>query len=144
MSGPVHGRLDGELRLIEAEPRLAALQRSAGGEVGGPLAVPQVAALARLARRLGITISRPAVAAEGEGDLDLWVRAQPSGEGVALELSGWSERRPRAPASGSDAERAVRFPPCRRRLGVGERFPPLLHLAVAGGRRRHRPRRRTS
>src|SRR5689334_10212602 len=102
MSADVRGRLDAEHRLIEAEPRLAALQRSAGGEVGGPLAVPQIASLARLARRLGITISRPAVAAEGEADIDLWVRAQPSGDGVDLAIGGWTERAPRGPAPASD------------------------------------------
>lgn len=109
MSGAVHGRLDAELRLVEAEPRLAALQRSAGGEIGGPLAVPQIAALARLARRLGITISRPAVAAEGEADLDLWVRAQPAAGGIDLAVSGWTERAPRGPAPASEAERQGDF-----------------------------------
>ncbi|HEX4736769.1 MAG TPA: HAMP domain-containing sensor histidine kinase [Allosphingosinicella sp.] len=109
MSAETRGRLDAELRLIEAEPRLAALQRSAGGEIGGALAVPQIASLARLARRLGITISRPAVAAEGEADLDLWVRAQPSGDGVDLAIGGWTERAPRGPAPGSDAERQSDF-----------------------------------
>jgi signal transduction histidine kinase len=109
MSAPVHGRLDADFRLVEAEARLAALQRSAGGEVGGPLAVPQIAALARLARRLGITISRPALAAEGEADLDLWVRAQPSGDGVDLAVSGWTERAPRGPAPSSEAERQSDF-----------------------------------
>jgi signal transduction histidine kinase len=109
MSAAVHGRLDAALRLVEAEPRLAALQRSAGGEVGGALAVPQIAALARLARRLGITISRPAVAAEGEADLDLWVRAQPVADGVELAVSGWTERAPRGPAPASEAERQTDF-----------------------------------
>jgi signal transduction histidine kinase len=109
MSAPVHGRLDADFRLVEAEARLAALQRSAGGEIGGPLAVPQIAALARLARRLGITISRPALAAEGEADLDLWVRAQPSGDGVELAVSGWTERAPRGPAPSSEAERQSDF-----------------------------------
>jgi signal transduction histidine kinase len=109
MSAAVHGRLDAELRLVEAEPRLAALQRSAGGEVGGALAVPQIAALARLARRLGITISRPAIAAEGEADLDLWVRAQPIADGVELAVGGWTERAPRAPAPASEAERQTDF-----------------------------------
>jgi signal transduction histidine kinase len=109
MSAPVHGRLDADFRLVEAEARLAALQRGAGGEVGGPLAVPQIAALARLARRLGITISRPALAAEGEADLDLWVRAQPSGDGVELAISGWTERAPRGPAPASETERQSDF-----------------------------------
>jgi signal transduction histidine kinase len=71
--------------------------------------VPQIAALARLARRLGITISRSAVAAEGDADLDLWVRAQPVADGVELAVTGWSERPARGPAPAPDAERQADF-----------------------------------
>jgi signal transduction histidine kinase len=106
----VRGRLDSEGRLVEAEPRLIALQRSAGGDAGGALAIPQIASLARLARRLGITISRAAVAAEGDRDIDLWVRAVPAESGgVELTLSGWTERPPRPPAPASNAERQADF-----------------------------------
>jgi len=105
----VRGRVDANGRLVEAEPRLAALQRAAGGEDGGPLAIPQVAALARLAARLNIAISRPAVAAEGEADLDLWVRAEPGADGVALTVSGWRRRPPRGPAPASHAAREADF-----------------------------------
>lgn len=96
----VSGRLDAEGRLIEADPPLAALQAQAGGSDGGVLAVPQIAALARLAQRLGITISRAAVAASGEEDLDLWVRAEPEGREVTLAITGWTLRpaRPAAPS----------------------------------------------
>ena len=66
--GAVTGGSTREGRLVEAEPRLAALQRAAEAGGGPALAIPQVAALARLAARLGIVISRPAVAAEGEAD----------------------------------------------------------------------------
>ncbi|HEX8667084.1 MAG TPA: HAMP domain-containing sensor histidine kinase [Allosphingosinicella sp.] len=105
----VRGRVDGDGRLAAAEPRLAALHRAAGGEEGGPLAVPQIATLARLARRLGIVVSRAAVAAEGERDLDLWVRAQPAESGVDLEITGWTARPPRAPAPTPHAERQADF-----------------------------------
>lgn len=105
----VRGRVDADGRLVEAEPRLMALHRAAGGEEGGPLAVPQVAALARLARRLGIVISRSAVAAEGEVDLDLWVRAEPREDGVDLAVTGWTARPARAPAPAADAERQEDF-----------------------------------
>ena len=105
----VRGRVDGDGRLAAAEPRLAALHRAAGGEEGGPLAVPQIATLARLARRLGIVVSRAAVAAEGERDLDLWVRAQPAESGVDLEITGWTARPPRAPAPAPHAERQADF-----------------------------------
>jgi signal transduction histidine kinase len=105
----VRGRLDAEGRLVEAEPRLMALHRAAGGEEVGPLAVPQIASLARLARRLGIVISRAAVAAEGEADLDLWVRAEPRDNGVELAITGWTARPARAPAPAPDAERQADF-----------------------------------
>ena len=106
---PVRGRVDAEGRLVEAEPRLAALQRNAGGEMGGPLAVPQIASLARLAKRLGIVISRGAVAAEGTHDLDLWIRAEPTETGVDLAITGWSGRVARGPASSPEAERQADF-----------------------------------
>jgi signal transduction histidine kinase len=105
----VSGRLDAEGRLIHADPLLAALQAQAGGRTGGMLAVPQIAALARLARRLGITVSRAAVAANGEEDLDLWVRAAPEGPEVALAITGWARRAPRPPAPSAPRERDADF-----------------------------------
>jgi signal transduction histidine kinase len=108
-AGGAKGRLDPEGRLVAAEPRLMALHRAAGGEEGGPLAIPQIAALARLARRLGIVISRSAVAAEGEMDLDLWVRAEPTESGVDLEVTGWTARSARGPAAAPDSERQADF-----------------------------------
>jgi signal transduction histidine kinase len=108
-SGIVAGRLDSDGRLIEADPPLAALQAQAGGSTGGMLAVPQIAALARLARRLGITVSRAAVAADGEADLDLWVRAEPEGGEVALAITGWTQRPPRPPAPSPTREREADF-----------------------------------
>ncbi|MGQ0588155.1 MAG: sensor histidine kinase [Sphingosinicella sp.] len=89
---PVTGRVDAEGRLILADPPLAALNERAGGSAGGALSVPQIAALARLARRLGITVSRAAIAADGDHDVDLWVRAEPAGEEVALSITGWTQR----------------------------------------------------
>ncbi|HYI40874.1 MAG TPA: HAMP domain-containing sensor histidine kinase [Allosphingosinicella sp.] len=86
-----------------------ALHRAAGGDEGGPLAVPQIAALARLARRLGIVISRGAVAAEGDADLDLWVRAEPKKDWIDLSVSGWVARPARPPAPAAEGERQADF-----------------------------------
>lgn len=105
---PVTGRVDAEGRLVAADPPLADLNARAGGGEGGVLSVPQIAALARLARRLGITISRAAIAADGERDIDLWVRAQPVGDEVALSITGWAERPPAA-APVPQAERETDF-----------------------------------
>jgi len=86
------GQLDSSGRLVEAEGRLRELNARAGGGAGLPLAVPQIATLARLAQRLGIGISRNVIAADGEDDLELWVRAEPKDGGVRLEVSGWRPR----------------------------------------------------
>jgi signal transduction histidine kinase len=94
---PVLGRIDKSGRLISADPQLEALQREAGSSVGHVLALPQIAAIAELARKLGIPVSRPAIAASLEHDIELWVRATPEGDQVELSLEGWTERPPAAP-----------------------------------------------
>src|SRR4051812_41074313 len=94
---PVIGRLDKAGRLVAADPELETLQRQAGSGLGQELALPQVAAVARLARNLRIPVSRPAVAASIDHDIDLWVRATPEGDEVVLSLEGWTERAPAGP-----------------------------------------------
>ncbi len=78
--------------LLSADGPLLALQREAGGDLGTPIALPQIAAVARLSRRLGVTVSRPVVAAAERGDIDMWVRARPEGEAVHLAIIDWHER----------------------------------------------------
>jgi signal transduction histidine kinase len=94
---PVLGRLDKAGRLVAADPELEALQRQAGAGLGQKLALPQVAAVAQLARKLRIPVSRPAIAASVDHDIELWVRATPDGDEVALSLEGWTERAPSGP-----------------------------------------------
>ncbi len=105
----VVGKVDREGRLIMADPALAGLHARAGGREGGALAIPQIASLARLARRLGIVISRAVIAADGDRDLDLWVRAEPVEDGVTLAIGGWAERPARAPAEVGEGEREADF-----------------------------------
>jgi signal transduction histidine kinase len=84
-------------RLLSADLPLLALQREAGGDLGAPVAVPQLAAIARLSARLGITVSRPIIAATERGDIDMWVRARPDGDDVTLSIIDWHERPAVAP-----------------------------------------------
>jgi signal transduction histidine kinase len=92
----VLGRLDRAGRLISADPELEALQCDAGSHVGDLLALPQVAAVAQLARKLGTAVARPAIAGSRDEDIELWVRAVPEGDEIALSLEGWDAR----PAAG--------------------------------------------
>lgn len=115
----VAGRVDRQGRLIEADPALAELQRQAGAQLGGRLALPQVAAIARLARELGVPVSRAATAAGDRGDYDLWVRAVPVADEVHLSIDGWTLRPPTGPrfdvglsgdsTAGDDVARAGRW-----------------------------------
>lgn len=80
--------------LLSADPPLLILQREAGGDLGEMLAIPQIAAIARLASRLGIAVSRPVTAAAEQGDIDMWVRATPEAEVVQLSVLDWNEKVP--------------------------------------------------
>ena len=89
---PVLGRVDRAGRLIAADAELATLQMEAGSSIGAILALPQIAAVASLSRKLGIAVSRPAVAAGANHDIELWVRAVPEADEISLTLEGWTPR----------------------------------------------------
>jgi signal transduction histidine kinase len=93
----VAGRLDRSGRLVAADPALESLQREAGSALGQPLALPQIAAIGELARKLRTSVSRPALAASTDHDIELWVTATPEGDDITLLLEGWTERTPAGP-----------------------------------------------
>ena len=95
--GPVNGRVDREGRLVEADAPLLRLQQEAGSNLGAPLALPQLAAVARSAIKLGVPLSRAVIAASSDQDLDLWVRAEPDSDGARLTIDGWKSRPPAPP-----------------------------------------------
>jgi signal transduction histidine kinase len=74
------------------------------------LALPQIAAVAQLARKLRTRVSRPALAASTDHDIELSVQATPEGDEIALSLEGWTMRAPAGPrlaailGGGSEAE----------------------------------------
>ena len=112
----VRGRLDGSGRLIEADPELEALQREAGSEIGQALALPQIAAVAQLARKLGTPVGRPAIAASADSDIGLWVTATPEEDEVALSLEGWTVR----PLRVRSSRRSSAAEPMSRRAAENE------------------------
>lgn len=95
--GPVTGRVDRDGRLTAADPALLRLQEEAGSKLGAPLALPQLAAVARSAMKLGVPLARSVIAASSDQDLDLWVRAEPDEEGANLTIEGWKARPPAPP-----------------------------------------------
>ena len=141
-SRPVLGRVDGEGRLIAADPELETLQREAGSELGQALALPQVAAVARLARKLGAAVGRPAIAASADHDIELWVNAAPEGDEISLSLEGWTARPAAGPhlaallGAGSETEAAsARYEWSideeLRMISLSSEFAQLLNVAIA-------------
>jgi signal transduction histidine kinase len=97
MTGEVDSaRLDGDGRLVAASTRLAAVNARAGGRVGEPLAVPQLAMLAGLAANLKMPVSRSLLVADGVRDFDVLASAAPGPTGIDVTITNWVERRPRA------------------------------------------------
>lgn len=88
----LHARVDPDDRLTESDEVFAALNARAGGKAGQALATPQFATIVRLARRLGILISRGVTIADAADDLDCWIKATPDTNGVALAVSVLRER----------------------------------------------------
>lgn len=103
----IEARIDREGRLVDSGPELAELQVQAGGRIGGPLELPQLAAIARLAFRLGVPIERPAHLAGAAADIHCWVRATPGDGEAVLRIADWSvepARGPRFAAGGAGDE----------------------------------------
>lgn len=97
MTGEVDSAcIDGDGRLVAASARLAALNERAGGGIGAPLAVPQLAMLARLAGTLKMPVSRGVIVADGPRDFDLMAQATPMESGVAVSIAAWNERKARS------------------------------------------------
>jgi signal transduction histidine kinase len=93
---PILGRVDAHGRLIAADRELEALQVEAGSRIGATVAIPQLAEVSRIVARLRIPVSRRVLAAGKDRDIDMWVRAVPEGDEVALTIDRWSAR----PATG--------------------------------------------
>lgn len=94
LAEPVRGRLDVDGRLVSADPLLLRLHLHSGGFEGGPLAIPQLAGLARLSKRLGMNLSRPIKATDDSSNIDLWVETRlqhQNDEGMEILLTDWRE-----------------------------------------------------
>ena len=96
LAEPVRGQVDVNGLLLSADPLLMRLHLRSGGSEGGPLAVPELAELCRLSRRLGMNLSRPAQASDDESRIDMWVETRivsPEKEQpLSLAILDWKER----------------------------------------------------
>lgn len=137
------GHVDREGRLVDAGEPLASLQLACGGTLGGPLAIPELRAIAVKSRDLGLRLSRPFAALGGEERVSGWVDAVPSEGGCELGIASWHAEP--SPASDEDAQLArvrrelnralpefcARLDPRQAVLTVEAGTPDLAELAAA-------------
>lgn len=105
-SSVIVAKLDTADRICSADEMVIRLQQAAGGEPDGRIAIPQIAGMARLARRLQILIARPLLIGGRDRDIRMWARAKPLDDGVELHFSEWQEV-PHAEAAENAALRAA-------------------------------------
>tara|TARA_R110000850_G_scaffold4312_26_gene19963 strand:- start:820 stop:2208 length:1389 start_codon:yes stop_codon:yes gene_type:complete len=95
LAEPVRGEVDSDGLLLSADPLLMRLHLRCGGKEGGPLAVPELAALCRLSRRLGMNLSRPVQASDDDCRIEMWVEtrlaAADRDQPLGLSIIDWKE-----------------------------------------------------
>ncbi len=95
LAEPVLGQVDVDGLLLAADPLLMRLHLRCGGKEGGPLAVPELAALCRLSRRLGMNLSRPVQASDDDCRIEMWVETRLASperdQPLSLSIIDWKE-----------------------------------------------------
>ena len=129
MGGVVFARLDAADNIRQADEEILRLQNAAGGVPDGRIAIPQIAAVARLARRLKILIARPLLIGGPDHDIRMWVRAKPVDGGVEMRFSDWQES-PHVHGQESEALRAAES--ALAPDGAEWRIDADLHFVQAG------------
>ncbi|MEP7349008.1 MAG: HAMP domain-containing sensor histidine kinase [Sphingorhabdus sp.] len=89
LSQPIRGDVGSDGQLIFADAALRRLHHRAGGQEGGALAIPGLAALAALTLRLKMRLSRAVRVADENEDMELWVEAVPEGDIAKLSILSW-------------------------------------------------------
>ena len=89
LAEPIRGEVDADGRLLRADGPLQRLHMLAGGDEGGLLAVPPLAALAALVLRLKMRLSRAVQVADDSENLELWVEAHVENNIAKLAILSW-------------------------------------------------------
>ncbi len=138
------GQSDEQDFLVSAEEPLAGLHRRCGGQLPGPIAVPELRELVGKARQYGFRLARAVSAHDGTDVVTAWVEVEPgdAGGGCEIRVRNWrsvpqlvedstvSEAR-RAATDRHLAELTARLDAAQRVLAVETDSAELADLAGA-------------
>lgn len=104
-----YGLTDERDRLLSADDALANLQERCGGALPGALAIPELLALVRQARLMGLRIARPFSAFDGDAEVSGFARVHPlsdtEGGGCEVLVENWQRSPPLDAGTRAFAER---------------------------------------
>lgn len=89
---PAQALSDEEDRLVTADPAIARLQRACGGELPGPIAIPELREVVRRSRLFGLRLARTIRAQDSAQVTTVWAEIQPAddeGGGCEITLRDW-------------------------------------------------------
>lgn len=114
MAGPFQARArsDADDRLVEADEPLATLQMRCGGQIPGVIAIPELLALARKARRHGLHLAQPIQAQDGQEQVTAWVDIRPGTDdsgGCDIAIASWQATAIPGDDIAANAERRARI-----------------------------------
>ncbi|WP_226636729.1 sensor histidine kinase [Novosphingobium profundi] len=122
------GQSDAQDCLLSADEPLAGLHLRCGGQLPGPIAVPELMELVRKARRYGFRLARAVSAHDGGEVVTAWVEAEPrdGGQGCEIRIRNWrSAPQPAEDSTASEARRAAtdrHLAELTARLDAGQRI----------------------
>lgn len=105
LAQPITAEVAADGQLLRADLPLLRLHLQAGGREGGNLAIPQLYALAMLASRLKMRLSRVVRVADDEEDIEMWVDAVADGDVAKLSVISWRNIEPRMMSRDEDGQR---------------------------------------
>lgn len=103
---------DAEDRLVEADEPLASLQMRCGGQIPGTIAIPELLALTRKARRQKLHLAQAIQAQDGQEQVTAWVDIRPdAGEagGCEIAVASWQSTVIPVDDIAANAERRARI-----------------------------------
>ena len=131
-----YGLTDARDRLLSADAPLADLQERCGGHLPGTLAIPELLALVKQARAMGLRIARAFSAFDGDAEVSGFARIHPLGEaeggGCELMVENWQRSPLNPPSAREFAERLDAID--RATAEVSARLDAREHVQVLSAR----------
>jgi signal transduction histidine kinase len=89
LAQPILVDVDADGRLVRADGPVLRLHLLAGGQDGGTLAIPSLAALATATHKFQMRLARAVKVADEDEDIELWVETQIIDNIARLKIIGW-------------------------------------------------------